>query len=140
MERIRSGRRGICSYASKYAAKMEQKDVPPEFSNVGRFWGISGCRARVAASTAVMAGDFGSELAKRKLEEIHSLVGLALSEGEATIVHSDPTIRVTRLHTSYLKERILALFAKISIAEHQFCSKRKLHYGIFWDAEMTIDF
>lgn len=25
-------------YALKYAAKMEQKNVPPEFANIGRFW------------------------------------------------------------------------------------------------------
>jgi len=27
------------AYAVKYAAKMEQKRVPPEYRNVGRFWG-----------------------------------------------------------------------------------------------------
>lgn len=26
-------------YALKYAAKLEQKDVPPEFADIGRFWG-----------------------------------------------------------------------------------------------------
>lgn len=30
-------------YASKYAAKMEQKEVPSYFQNVGRFWGLFGC-------------------------------------------------------------------------------------------------
>lgn len=30
------------SYVMKYAAKMEQKDVPAEFENVGRFWGVWG--------------------------------------------------------------------------------------------------
>ena len=30
------------SYVMKYAAKMEQKDVPPNFDNVGRFWGTWG--------------------------------------------------------------------------------------------------
>lgn len=30
------------SYVMKYASKMEQKDVPPEFENVGRFWGVWG--------------------------------------------------------------------------------------------------
>ena len=28
-------------YVTKYATKTEQKDVPPEFSNVGRFFGWS---------------------------------------------------------------------------------------------------
>lgn len=30
------------SYVMKYASKMEQKDVPPAFENVGRFWGTWG--------------------------------------------------------------------------------------------------
>ena len=30
------------SYVMKYASKMEQKDVPAEFENVGRFWGVWG--------------------------------------------------------------------------------------------------
>ena len=30
------------SYVMKYAAKMEQKDVPSEFQRVGRFWGVWG--------------------------------------------------------------------------------------------------
>jgi hypothetical protein len=30
------------AYAAKYASKFEQKDVPEQFSNVGRFWGLFG--------------------------------------------------------------------------------------------------
>jgi len=30
------------AYAAKYAAKNEQKAVPPEYKDVGRFWGIAG--------------------------------------------------------------------------------------------------
>ena len=30
------------SYVMKYASKMEQKDVPTKFQNVGRFWGVWG--------------------------------------------------------------------------------------------------
>jgi hypothetical protein len=29
-------------YATKYAAKQEQKDVPADYANVGRFWGMFG--------------------------------------------------------------------------------------------------
>lgn len=36
-EKMRSGHFG---YAAKYASKMQQKEVPSEFSNVGRFWGF----------------------------------------------------------------------------------------------------
>jgi hypothetical protein len=32
---------GARNYAAKYGAKKEQKSVPPQFSDVGRFWGAS---------------------------------------------------------------------------------------------------
>jgi len=32
------------SYASKYAAKSDQKEIPPGYTNVGRFWGCRGAR------------------------------------------------------------------------------------------------
>lgn len=50
IEAIRSGRYGTCSYASKYAAKSEQKKVPANFLNVGRFWGVYGLRTCLAAT------------------------------------------------------------------------------------------
>lgn len=37
VERMRTGHFG---YATKYATKMQQKNVPPEFRSVGRFWGL----------------------------------------------------------------------------------------------------
>jgi len=42
IEYIRTGRSGTLSYASKYAAKVEQKAVPAGFEDVGRFWGAVG--------------------------------------------------------------------------------------------------
>jgi len=51
IEAIRGGRHGIIAYASKYALKEEQKKVPIGFQDVGRFWGVSGNRKTVAATT-----------------------------------------------------------------------------------------
>lgn len=39
-ERLRS-EDGAARYAAKYASKIEQKRVPIEYTNVGRFWGAS---------------------------------------------------------------------------------------------------
>jgi len=47
------GRAGTISYASKYAAKMEQKLTPKGFENVGRFWGVYGWRTTMSADTFV---------------------------------------------------------------------------------------
>lgn len=52
-EKIRAGRRGVISYARKYAAKQDQKLVPENYDNVGRFWGIRGMRDTLAAATTI---------------------------------------------------------------------------------------
>lgn len=48
-EVLETGRDGTISYASKYAAKSAQKEVPPDYKNCGRFWGIHGMRSTVCA-------------------------------------------------------------------------------------------
>lgn len=40
-ERLRLGRVGAKSYVRKYINKSEQKEVPEDYKNVGRFWGHS---------------------------------------------------------------------------------------------------
>lgn len=52
IEFLRGGRRGACGYAAKYAAKSVQKEVPENFANCGRFWGVVGNR-RCQAATIV---------------------------------------------------------------------------------------
>lgn len=42
VEIVRDAERVQVSYACKYAAKAEQKEVPAEFHDVGRFWGFFG--------------------------------------------------------------------------------------------------
>jgi hypothetical protein len=42
VEIVRNAERCQLSYACKYAAKMEQKNVPEQFLDVGRFWGFFG--------------------------------------------------------------------------------------------------
>lgn len=53
IEALRSGRHGTCVYASKYAVKAEQKEVPKNFSNCGRFWGCEGNRSCMSATLLI---------------------------------------------------------------------------------------
>jgi hypothetical protein len=53
LDYFRTGRAGTISYASKYARKQEQKTVPNEFKEVGRFWGVSGLRTTMSADFVV---------------------------------------------------------------------------------------
>jgi len=52
-EKLIAGRAGTISYATKYAAKLEQKSVPKDYENVGRFWGVYGNRATLSATAFV---------------------------------------------------------------------------------------
>jgi hypothetical protein len=63
VERMRTGHFG---YATKYATKMQQKNVPPEFRSVGRFWGLWQHRA---PSPAVWCHTFS-------LADVERLVGV----------------------------------------------------------------
>jgi hypothetical protein len=42
------------AYAAKYACKKDQKTVPPEYQDVGRFWGLAGA-ARALAREGIQA-------------------------------------------------------------------------------------
>ena len=74
VEGLRAGRSGSIAYAMKYAAKSEQKTVPDGYENVGRFWGVSGLRAVVAATILVkpdrMGPRAGDSMQKVKQEVI----------------------------------------------------------------------
>jgi hypothetical protein len=50
IEALYHGRYGTIGYATKYAAKLEQKEIPQNFVNCGRFWGIYGDRRCLAAT------------------------------------------------------------------------------------------
>ena len=54
IERIRSGKKGFLKYASKYASKHEQKELPTLYENqAGRWWGVVGNDEIVSASIVV---------------------------------------------------------------------------------------
>lgn len=55
IQSLPKGRDFFVKYASKYAWKQEQKDLPPLYENekIGRWWGVVGLRQVVAAATRV---------------------------------------------------------------------------------------
>ncbi|GAG62416.1 unnamed protein product, partial [marine sediment metagenome] len=55
---------GAARYAVKYASKMRQKRVPPDFRNVGRFWGHSDDVKPVPRETIQCTEDDVRELLK----------------------------------------------------------------------------
>ena len=53
----------VAAYVAKYAAKSEQKIVPAEYANVGRFWGGWGDYYRVKSEVkdGLTGGEFGTD-------------------------------------------------------------------------------
>lgn len=78
IERLRRGKDGLISYAVKYSAKSEQKDVPDGFSNVGRFWGVRGVRDTLGAVTKM---DVCSQT-EAVQREIDSVLDQAVFDGQ----------------------------------------------------------
>jgi hypothetical protein len=78
VETIKKGKKGMITYARKYARKQEQKEVPENYQNVGRFYGVYGWKKCVAADTTF----FNDSLLKpivleqneRIIESIKSLI------------------------------------------------------------------
>lgn len=82
VEKIKAGRSGACAYASKYAAKSEQKTVPDFLANVGRFWGVCGDRICMAAATIVKANKDNAPRVEAKLKVLRMLIEMYIKNGQ----------------------------------------------------------
>lgn len=82
IESIRSGKRGMSAYASKYAAKQKQKIVPEDFGWTGRFWGVCGRRHTCSADTIIVANDINSRAVMRKIRTLQNLLESSVLAGQ----------------------------------------------------------
>lgn len=130
-ELFKRGREGTISYASKYAAKQEQKQVPEGFENVGRFWGVSGDRRRVSASTFVSRSQRSNPRVLAIVNQMKSLVLSSLEEGFAVkVVMKEGSVVV------WFKERRLANKMHVLIA--RLGSQTMTWDRVFDDAEVDV--
>ena len=81
IEKIRAGRGGMSQYASKYAAKMEQKSVPKEIINCGRFWGVSGLKETVSATIVIKPDARSLKPIDRALNTLKSEINIGKESG-----------------------------------------------------------
>jgi hypothetical protein len=133
---LQKGRAGTISYASKYAAKSEQKIVPAEYDNVGRFWGVSGCRTIVEASTHIpsrLAAEYAYSV-----DEIFDFIRLSMGNGRAKQIASAHGFRVITLDATII-DVVFCMVQRLSLTI-------RLKYGIepvkaelFQDADIDID-
>lgn len=87
-ETLRAGRAGTISYASKYAAKQEQKAVPESFMNVGRYWGVSGLRKTLSANITVGVTPDNAQQVTESLEIAKKQLDLLAEAGHVRAVRT----------------------------------------------------
>lgn len=87
---------GAARYATKYAMKMRQKCVPPEYRNVGRFWGASrDVKPEPEGFTRATEDDIREELAEWPWgpREDRPLYRTLYGQADRFRAHLDPTAR-----------------------------------------------
>ena len=94
VEVLKRGRAGTISYASKYAAKAEQKVVPDQYLNVGRFWGIYGDRLTMAATTWLSRADALNPNIKKCEETMLKQVKKDIEEGKAEVLKREEGVLI----------------------------------------------
>ena len=96
IKKIRGKKRQIIAYATKYAVKNEQKQVPEGYLHPGRFWGVIGARGTVEATTTWSAYQNESPDVQEALRDLRNEMELAEKQGKATkIVIEKEDYRVT---------------------------------------------
>lgn len=128
-ESLKKGRGGTISYASKYAVKMEQKTVPEEFENVGRFWGVTGLRTVVEADIFVSRYDMQDTMVTMAQKRIKRLLKRAKREGKLKVLASGPNNYVARISDVAIQKKLRAEICRLNMATLRFGT-------IFDDAEV----
>ena len=113
-EKLVRGRAGTISYASKYAAKMEQKVTPKGFENVGRFWGVYGVRNTMAADTFVSKADAEYSNVAQAVKNLTKFTKKLISDGDAEIIIKKDGVRVVSIHCCNAMRRVRYLVSAIA--------------------------
>lgn len=119
IESVRSGKKGICAYASKYAAKITQKRVPERFGWIGRFWGVSGCRITVSADTYVPTLTAKQPAVKKELKSLENAIEEFIFQGKMRLIVDRDGVRCWYIKEkwieSMIEQRIMRLSQAISV-------------------------
>lgn len=130
VEYLRLGKAGTIAYASKYAAKMEQKTVPDNYINCGRFWGVSGRRGVMSAATFVRASQLQKSDVREGLTRMIRLLNYHLFTGTIECLFKDDETRVFIVHDDNVMRKIRIWVSRLSSMVHD-------KNNIFYDAELS---
>lgn len=113
-EELRRGKAGLISYASKYAAKSEQKIVPLGYENVGRFWGVTGRRTVLAAATFVSYLDgMHHEGVKNVVRAMSEAIRKGQYNGNCEVLKRENGVFVLVMHCPILQRRMRTMVSMI---------------------------
>lgn len=105
-EKLRTGRAGTISYASKYAAKLEQKTVPAGYENVGRFWGVYGCRFYMAAATFISINSSTDRRVVKVQEVLEKALENSKTRGDSEEIIRESGVIVVVMHSKVLQQKV----------------------------------
>jgi hypothetical protein len=125
------GRAGTISYASKYAAKMEQKLTPQGFENVGRFWGVYGWRTTMAADTFVSRADLEYSNVFDAIVSLKKFYYSMIDNGDCEQIIRKNGVRVFAIHCPVAMRRVRMLVSAIGMQTLK-------RYDYFEDAEVIM--
>jgi len=108
IEYIRSGRHGTVAYASKYAAKRQQKIVPANFANIGRFWGVKGNSECMSATIVFRLQNMKNWLYDEFLSDLRRIIKNAGLK--SSFKRFGPFTFMLYLKNEEVKKQISALF------------------------------
>jgi len=128
-EKLERGRSGLISYATKYANKNIQKIVPDNYENVGRFWGVSGCRSTMSADTFVSRDDRKQEGVRNTEKSIGIVLKEGILAGTVTVYRREKGVGIYILNTKEVWRRLML---KVSILSAKTAKVPQL----FQDAEI----
>jgi hypothetical protein len=137
-ETLKKGRAGTISYASKYAAKADQKVVPEQYLNVGRFWGIYGDRLTMAAATWVSTADSLNPNIKKCEQTMLNQVKKDIEDGKAEVLKREEGVLIVvylnTLSMSRVKLRLNNLTMHTQVVSDYFYDA-EIDYGEIYNDE-----
>lgn len=105
----------MSSYAMKYALKQEQKDVPRGYENVGRFWGVYGCRNVLSADTFCSLEDQKNPQVSKLINLIKARLSVAIMFGSAECIVKNDRSYVVVMHNSDTRREIRTLITRLGV-------------------------
>jgi hypothetical protein len=139
-EKLNSGRAGTISYASKYAAKLEQKTPPPGYENIGRFWGVYGDRITVSAAAFVSRSVGGVPHVLAANERMISSINKAIVAGKAEVIKAEDGIRVVAFNDDHVMMEVRRKLGALSWAIHgdkQLFQDADVDYGEIYNDDVS---